>query len=92
MFCLTSLRRHLARIHSTNYKCEKCGKGFQEESRYKAHMEIHRLRECHLCGKVFARKQNADIHLIGIDVFLLSTVLYHAVVIFFSVRMPIIVH
>ena len=68
MFCLTSLRRHLARIHSTNYKCEKCGKGFQEETRYKAHMDIHRLRECHLCGKIFARKQNADIHLIGIDV------------------------
>ena len=31
-----------------------------------AHMDIHRLRECHICGKVFARKQNADIHLIGI--------------------------
>ena len=29
-------------------------------------MDIHRLRECHICGKVFARKQNADIHLIGI--------------------------
>ena len=66
MFCLTSLRRHLARIHSTNFKCEKCGKCFQEESRYKSHLEIHRLRECHLCGKVFARKQNADIHLIGL--------------------------
>ena len=66
MFCLTSLRRHLARIHSTNFKCEKCGKGFQEENRYKAHMDIHRMRECHLCGKVFARKQNADIHLIGL--------------------------
>lgn len=66
MFCLTSLRRHLARIHSTNYKCEKCGKCYQEEGRFKAHLEIHRLRECHLCGKVFARKQNADIHLIGL--------------------------
>lgn len=66
MFCLTSLRRHLARIHSTNFKCEKCGKGYQEESRFKAHVEIHRLRECHICGKVFARKQNADIHLIGL--------------------------
>lgn len=66
MFCLTSLRRHLARIHSTNFKCDKCGKCFQEESRFKSHMEIHRLRECHLCGKVFARKQNADIHLIGL--------------------------
>ena len=29
-------------------------------------MDIHRMRECHLCGKVFARKQNADIHLIGL--------------------------
>jgi uncharacterized C2H2 Zn-finger protein len=66
LFCLTSLRRHLARIHSTNFKCEKCGKCFQEDGRYKSHMEIHRLRECHICGKVFARKQNADIHLIGL--------------------------
>ena len=29
-------------------------------------MEIHRLRECHLCGKKFQRKQNADIHLLGV--------------------------
>ncbi len=43
LFCLTSLRRHLARIHSENFKCEKCGKGFQEEQRYKSHMEIHRF-------------------------------------------------
>ena len=66
MYCLTSLRRHLARIHSTNFKCDRCGKGFQDESRYNVHMDIHKFRECHLCGKSFARKQNADIHLIGL--------------------------
>ena len=65
LFCLTSLRRHLARIHSTNFKCDECGKGFKEKNRYESHLEIHRLRKCHLCGKVFKRKQNADIHLIG---------------------------
>ena len=65
LFCLTSLRRHLARIHSTNFKCDECGKGFKEKDRFENHLEIHRLRKCHLCGKIFKRKQNADIHLIG---------------------------
>ena len=32
-------------------------------------MESHRLKECHLCGKVFARKQNADIHLVMVHKF-----------------------
>jgi hypothetical protein len=27
---------------------------------------FQRLRECHLCGKKFQRKQNADIHLLGV--------------------------
>jgi hypothetical protein len=31
-----------------------------------AHVEVHRLRECHICGKQFRRKQNADIHLLGV--------------------------
>lgn len=68
LFCLTSLRRHLARIHSTNYKCprEDCGKCFKEKAQLDAHVQIHRLRECHLCGKRFQRKQNADIHLLGV--------------------------
>ena len=66
LFCLTSLRRHLARIHSTNHKCPKCDKCFKEKAQLDAHLEIHRLRECHLCGKKFQRKQNADIHLLGV--------------------------
>lgn len=68
LFCLTSLRRHLARIHSTNYKCPRpeCGKYFKEKAQLDNHVEIHRLRECHVCGKKFQRKQNADIHLLGV--------------------------
>jgi len=68
LFCLTSLRRHLSRIHSTNFKCprEECGKCFKEKSQLDAHVEIHRLRECHICGRKFQRKQNADIHLLGV--------------------------
>jgi uncharacterized C2H2 Zn-finger protein len=68
MFCLTSLRRHLARIHSQNYKCSRgdCGRYFKEKSQLDAHEETHRMRECHLCGRKFQRKQNADIHLMGV--------------------------
>ena len=68
LFCLTSLRRHLARIHSQNYKCsrEECGRFFKEKSQLDAHEETHRMRECHLCGRKFQRKQNADIHLMGV--------------------------
>jgi hypothetical protein len=47
-----------------NFKCnrEGCGKGFKEQAQFDAHMEIHRMRECHLCGKVFQRKQvNRDV-------------------------------
>ena len=68
LFCLTSLRRHLARIHSQNYKCsrEDCGRFFKEKSQLDAHEETHRMRECHLCGRKFQRKQNADIHLMGV--------------------------
>ena len=69
LFTLTSLRRHLARYHSTNFKCQKCDKGFQKEDQYKTHMDSHRNKECHLCGEVFKRKQNADIHLIRIHKF-----------------------
>ena len=68
MFCLTSLRRHLARIHSQNFKCSRteCGRFFKEKVQLEAHEETHRMRECHLCGRKFQRKQNADIHLMGV--------------------------
>jgi len=68
MFALTALRRHLARKHSTNFKCEKknCGKTFAKEYQFKAHMKLHNHRHCHLCDKDFKRKQNADIHLMGV--------------------------
>ena len=68
LFCLTSLRRHLARIHSQNFKCSRteCGRFFKEKSQLEAHEETHRMRECHLCGRKFQRKQNADIHLMGV--------------------------
>ena len=49
------------------WRWDKNWKNFWDLSTFfLAHMDIHRLRECHICGKVFARKQNADIHLIGI--------------------------
>ena len=29
-------------------------------------MKLHMHRSCHMCGKQFKRKQNADIHLMGV--------------------------
>ena len=59
LFCLTSLRRHISRIHSTNFKCvrEGCGKTFKSKYQFDTHEEQHKNRECHLCGKQFTRKQ-----------------------------------
>ena len=83
-----SFRRHLARKHSTNYKCAKegCEKTFAKQYQvnkqvlrkrhvdisahlllqFDAHMKLHMHRSCHMCGKQFKRKQNADIHLMGV--------------------------
>ena len=33
---------------------------------FDAHMKLHMHRSCHMCGKQFKRKQNADIHLMGV--------------------------
>ena len=33
---------------------------------FDAHMKLHMHRSCHMCGKEFKRKQNADIHLMGV--------------------------
>ena len=89
------VRRHLARKHSTNYKCAKegCDKTFAKQYQvshnhllslwakytilvsktsdpfplqFDAHMKLHMHRSCHMCGKQFKRKQNADIHLMGV--------------------------
>ena len=79
------IRRHLARKHSTNYKCAKegCDKTFAKQYQvreshfwhfwvilnkfqFDAHMKLHMHRSCHMCGKQFKRKQNADIHLMGV--------------------------
>ena len=59
LFCLTSLRRHISRIHSTNFRCDRggCGKTFKSKYQFDAHEEQHKNRECHLCGKQFTRKQ-----------------------------------
>merc|ERR1711976_469351 len=43
MFALTALRRHLARKHSTNFKCTKegCEKTFAKQYKFDAHMKLH---------------------------------------------------
>jgi len=68
LFALTALRRHLARKHSTNYKCTKegCDKTFAKQYQFDAHVKLHTHRSCHICEKQFKRKQNADIHLMGV--------------------------
>ena len=68
LFGLTSLRRHIARIHSSNYKCDRegCERAFKSKYQLDAHIQQHKNRECHLCGRTFQRKQNADVHLMGV--------------------------
>ena len=64
LFGLSSLRKHLACVHSTNFKCHRCDKGFRKRSQMEAHLESsHRHGECRLCGATFRRIQNADIHM-----------------------------
>ena len=65
---LTSLRKHINRVHNRNYKCsyEECERSFKEKSGLDAHEKVHQMRECHICRRKFKRKQNADIHLMGV--------------------------
>nr|CAI5848636.1 unnamed protein product [Callosobruchus analis] len=61
-----ALRKHKNDIHkeitSSKHKCITCGECFKNEYKYNEHLKIHPL-ECRLCGRLFYRKQNIQLHM-----------------------------
>ena len=50
----------------TSKKCNNYETGTAINKSKIAHMKPNMHRSCHICGKQFKRKQNADIHLMGV--------------------------
>ncbi|KAJ8974637.1 hypothetical protein NQ317_019871 [Molorchus minor] len=61
-----ALKLHRIEVHKENpdvrHKCLTCGEAFPNEYRYTEHLKIHPL-ECRLCGKLFYRRQNIQLHM-----------------------------
>ncbi|XP_074655545.1 uncharacterized protein LOC141909083 isoform X2 [Tubulanus polymorphus] len=62
------LQRHIKRIHSDAerpHKCDLCGKGFVEISKFRLHMQMHKnitLYSCDICGRGFRHVNNMNVH------------------------------
>lgn len=61
-----ALKLHKMEVHHENlkikHKCSTCGESFPNEYKYTAHLKVHPL-ECKLCGKLFYRRQNIQLHM-----------------------------
>lgn len=61
-----ALKLHKMEVHKENasvrHKCLTCGEAFPNEYKYTDHLKIHPL-ECRLCGKLFYRRQNIQLHM-----------------------------
>lgn len=61
-----ALKLHKMEVHNETskikHKCLTCGESFPNEYKYTAHLKIHPL-ECKLCGKLFYRRQNIQLHM-----------------------------
>ncbi|CAH0559230.1 unnamed protein product [Brassicogethes aeneus] len=61
-----ALKVHKQEIHNiTNdlrHRCTTCNEAFPNEFKYTEHLKIHPL-ECRICGKLFYRKQNFQLHM-----------------------------
>lgn len=61
-----ALKLHKMEAHSdaskVKHKCATCNELFPNEYKYTAHLKIHPL-ECKLCGKLFYRRQNIQLHM-----------------------------
>ncbi|KAJ8921988.1 hypothetical protein NQ315_008625 [Exocentrus adspersus] len=61
-----ALRVHKLEVHkettTVRHKCLTCGEAFPNEYKYTDHLKIHPL-ECRLCGKLFYRRQNIQLHM-----------------------------
>lgn len=48
------------------YKCDLCGKGFNQKGNYNSHIRQHTGEQpygCKLCGRRFNQKGNLNVHL-----------------------------
>lgn len=63
---LRALKLHRLEVHKVaaedRHKCNTCGLTFVNEYKFTEHLKIHPL-ECRLCGKLFFRKQNFQLHM-----------------------------
>lgn len=63
---VSALKQHKQEAHQdllkTKNKCSTCNEVFPNEYRFTEHLRIHPL-ECRLCGKLFYRKQNIQLHM-----------------------------
>ncbi|KAJ8959267.1 hypothetical protein NQ314_006295 [Rhamnusium bicolor] len=61
-----ALKIHKLEVHKESadvrHKCLTCGEAFPNEYKYTEHLKIHPL-ECRLCGKLFYRRQNIQLHM-----------------------------
>ncbi|CAK1554328.1 unnamed protein product [Leptosia nina] len=67
---LGKLRNHIRKSHSTQHKCDLCGKVFRDKTSLRTHLFIHRgVKEysCPKCEKQFLFKKAMEIHLVTHD-------------------------
>ena len=58
---LHSLRIHM-NVHTDKYKCPECGECFQSRHQLAVHRKRKKPRQCHVCGKRFAKHASLVIH------------------------------
>lgn len=61
-----ALLTHKLAVHNVSlqirHKCGTCGEAFPNDFKYTEHLRVHPL-ECRLCGKLFYRRQNLQLHM-----------------------------
>ncbi|XP_013178657.1 PREDICTED: zinc finger protein 845-like [Papilio xuthus] len=60
---IESLKRHIRRKHDKGSYCEVCNKQFDTRELYLNHTHIKMIRECSICGLIFASKAGLGKHL-----------------------------
>ncbi|KPJ16148.1 Zinc finger protein 26 [Papilio machaon] len=60
---IESLKRHVRRKHDKGSYCEVCNKQFDTRELYLNHTHVKMIRECSICGLIFASKAGLGKHL-----------------------------